>query len=61
MLQYVRFSHLGDPNSCGTACVAAVKFNGNIEHWLSDPRNVADLDAVMSGKAIIIRLNPKAT
>ena len=61
MLQYVRFSHIGDRNSWGTASVAAVKFSGNIEEWLSDPRNVADLDAVLAGKALIIRLNPKAT
>ena len=36
-------------------------FSGNPQQWLSDPRNAADLDAVLTGKAIIVRLNPKAT
>jgi hypothetical protein len=61
MQQHVSFSHLCDPNNWGTPAPVAVKFTGNIAKWLSDARNVADLDAVLAGKAIIVRLNPKAT
>jgi hypothetical protein len=61
MQQQVSFAHINDPNNWGPTGLTAVKFSGNIAKWLSDRRNVADLDAVLTGKAIIVRLNPKAT
>jgi hypothetical protein len=58
----VQFQYQDDPNSWTTdSPVKAIKFNGNIACFLSDPHNVADLDAVLTGHALIIRINPKAT
>lgn len=61
MLQMIDFSHLEDPTNWSPAQPKVVKFKGNIAQFLADQRNVDDLDAVLAGKAIIIRLNPKTT
>lgn len=59
MLQNVSFS-FDNPADWSPSPVKAIKFNGDIEKFLSNEQNVADLDAVLTGKAIIVRLNPKA-
>lgn len=61
MGQNIEFSHFDDPDSWALPPVRAVRFTGNIAQFLSDQRNVDDLNAVLAGEAIIIRLNPKAT
>lgn len=57
MQQYVLNS---TPQYAANLASLAVKFSGDIQSFLADPRNVADLDAVLKGEAVIVRLNRKA-